>query len=234
MSSGIARGRLAEERKAWRRDHPYGFYARPTSKGDGSSDIMAWETGVPGKENTNWEGGVFKVSMEFSEDYPSKPPKCKSQIENYTRRVSSKREGKIKFLTLLPSCCCYPHRQVCSSSLPSQCLPVWDHLFVDFEWRRRMASCYYDQASLDWYSRFARWSKPLESSTVGGLQFVHEQQVRIPSKSSGGSSQKHPIYVEVCLRCGIDDGRHFSGGGYSSGLLCLHETILASFYFCLL
>jgi hypothetical protein len=78
MSSGIARGRLAEERKAWRRDHPYGFYARPTSKGDGSSDIMAWETGVPGKEGTDWEGGVFKVSMEFSEDYPSKPPKCKS------------------------------------------------------------------------------------------------------------------------------------------------------------
>jgi ubiquitin-conjugating enzyme E2 I len=86
MSSGIARGRLAEERKAWRRDHPYGFYARPTSKGDGSSDIMAWETGVPGKEGTNWEGGVFKVSMEFTEDYPSKPPKCKCQIENDTRR----------------------------------------------------------------------------------------------------------------------------------------------------
>jgi ubiquitin-conjugating enzyme E2 I len=77
MSSGIARGRLKEERKAWRRDHPYGFYARPVSKGDGSTDIMSWETGIPGKEGTDWEGGVFKVSMEFSEDYPSKPPKCK-------------------------------------------------------------------------------------------------------------------------------------------------------------
>lgn len=78
MSSGIARGRLVEERKAWRRDHPFGFYARPTSKGDGSSDIMKWEAGIPGKEGTDWENGVFKVSMEFSEDYPSKPPKCKS------------------------------------------------------------------------------------------------------------------------------------------------------------
>jgi ubiquitin-conjugating enzyme E2 I len=65
-----------EERKAWRRDHPYGFFARPVSNGDGSSDIMKWEAGVPGKEGTDWEGGVFKVSMEFSEDYPSKPPKC--------------------------------------------------------------------------------------------------------------------------------------------------------------
>jgi hypothetical protein len=33
MSMGIARGRLVEERKSWRRDHPYGFYARPISKG---------------------------------------------------------------------------------------------------------------------------------------------------------------------------------------------------------
>ena len=78
MSAGIARGRLQEERKAWRRDHPYGFYARPISKGDGSSNIMVWEAGVPGKEATDWEGGVYKVSMEFSDDYPSKPPKCKS------------------------------------------------------------------------------------------------------------------------------------------------------------
>jgi ubiquitin-conjugating enzyme E2 I len=77
MSSGIARGRLVEERKAWRRDHPFGFYARPTSKGDGSSDIMKWEAGIPGKDGTDWENGIFKVSMEFSEDYPSKPPKCK-------------------------------------------------------------------------------------------------------------------------------------------------------------
>ena len=53
-------------------------YARPISKGDGSSDIMNWDAGIPGKDGTDWEGGVFKVSMEFSEDYPSKPPKCKA------------------------------------------------------------------------------------------------------------------------------------------------------------
>lgn len=81
--SGIARGRLIEERKAWRRDHPYGFYARPVSKGDGSSDIMNWDTGIPGKEGTDWEGGIFKVAMEFSEDYPSKPPKCKRVIVSW-------------------------------------------------------------------------------------------------------------------------------------------------------
>jgi ubiquitin-conjugating enzyme E2 I len=36
-----------------------------------------WEAGIPGVPNTDWEGGVYRLSMEFSEDYPAKPPKCK-------------------------------------------------------------------------------------------------------------------------------------------------------------
>jgi ubiquitin-conjugating enzyme E2 I len=76
MSSGIASVRLKEERKAWRKDHPIGFYARPKSKGDGSTDMFHWEAGVPGKAGTDWEGGVYKVSMEFGDEYPAKPPKC--------------------------------------------------------------------------------------------------------------------------------------------------------------
>jgi ubiquitin-conjugating enzyme E2 I len=80
MSSGIARGRLAEERKAWRRDHPIGFYARPTSSGDGSSNMFIWEAGIPGKDGSDWAGGIFKVRMEFGEEYPSRPPKCKLPV----------------------------------------------------------------------------------------------------------------------------------------------------------
>ena len=94
--AGIARGRLAEERKAWRRDHPFGFYARPGSQGDGSTsartrrrrplhaahyrstNLMKWEAGVPGKKGTDWEGGLFKVTMEFTEDYPSARPRALS------------------------------------------------------------------------------------------------------------------------------------------------------------
>jgi len=75
--SGIAQGRLKEERKNWRRDHPFGFYARPASSSDGSMNLMIWDTGIPGKEGSDWEGGLYKVRMEFSEEYPSKPPKCK-------------------------------------------------------------------------------------------------------------------------------------------------------------
>lgn len=50
--SGIAVGRLTEERKNWRKDHPPGFYARPVKKEDNSTDIMCWETGIPGREGT--------------------------------------------------------------------------------------------------------------------------------------------------------------------------------------
>jgi ubiquitin-protein ligase len=32
---------------------------------------------IPGKEGTIWAHGLFPLTMEFSEDYPHKPPKCK-------------------------------------------------------------------------------------------------------------------------------------------------------------
>ena len=50
IMSGIAVGRLSEERKNWRKDHPHNFYARPIKKDDGTTDILSWETGIPGKE----------------------------------------------------------------------------------------------------------------------------------------------------------------------------------------
>lgn len=43
--SAIALARLSEERKNWRKDHPPGFYARPTKKADNSQNLMVWETG---------------------------------------------------------------------------------------------------------------------------------------------------------------------------------------------
>ena len=75
--SSIAESRLKEERKNWRKDHPSGFFARPKKNEDGSMDMMTWETGIPGKDNTDWAGGVYRVDMHFNSDYPSKPPKCK-------------------------------------------------------------------------------------------------------------------------------------------------------------
>jgi len=75
--SAIALGRLAEERKAWRKDHPFGFVAKPIKNDDGSLCLTNWECSIPGKKGTIWEGGAFFLRMLFKEDYPSTPPKCK-------------------------------------------------------------------------------------------------------------------------------------------------------------
>lgn len=77
MSGGIARGRLAEERKAWRKNHPHGFVAKPETSTDGSVNLMVWHCTIPGKAGTDWDGGYYPLTLHFSEDYPSKPPKCK-------------------------------------------------------------------------------------------------------------------------------------------------------------
>lgn len=36
---------------------------------------MKWKCHIPGKQGTDWEGGFYPLTMEFSEDYPTKPPK---------------------------------------------------------------------------------------------------------------------------------------------------------------
>lgn len=76
--SGIASARLAEERKAWRKDHPFvrgcflhyvsldqlvflklialmfqGFVARPMKNPDGSLNLMTWECAIPGKKGVS-------------------------------------------------------------------------------------------------------------------------------------------------------------------------------------
>lgn len=91
----LCMNRLNEERKQWRRDHPFGFYAKPQRNAQGLLDLKTWECGIPGKEKTLWEGGLFKLSVIFPDgefphdstrdenetdvfvaEYPTKPPKC--------------------------------------------------------------------------------------------------------------------------------------------------------------
>lgn len=40
-----------------------------------STNLMKWKCHVPGKLGTDWEGGFYPITMEFSDDYPTKPPK---------------------------------------------------------------------------------------------------------------------------------------------------------------
>ncbi|CAE8636349.1 unnamed protein product, partial [Polarella glacialis] len=40
-------------------------------------NVYKWNCGIPGRAKGPWEGGTYALTMEFTEDYPSKPPKCK-------------------------------------------------------------------------------------------------------------------------------------------------------------
>jgi len=68
--------RLLHQRKLWRKNPPYGFFARPAKRLDGTLDLMIWQCGVPGPRDTPWEGGLYKLRMIFKPDYPTTPPKC--------------------------------------------------------------------------------------------------------------------------------------------------------------
>jgi ubiquitin-conjugating enzyme E2 I len=79
--------RLQEERKAWRKDHPFGFYAKPRKNSDGTLDLMTWDIGVPGKAGTIWDGGLYKIVAAFPNEYPTKPPKCRFEAGFYHPNV---------------------------------------------------------------------------------------------------------------------------------------------------
>ncbi|CAN6667405.1 SUMO-conjugating enzyme Ubc9p [Trichomonascus vanleenenianus] len=85
--SSLCLNRLQEERKQWRKDHPFGFYAKPQKKADGTLDLMTWNVGIPGKAGTIWENGVYTVTFYFTPDYPTKPPKCKFAANFYHPNV---------------------------------------------------------------------------------------------------------------------------------------------------
>ena len=36
-----------------------------------------WEAQIPGVPGTDWEGGLYKLTLTFPSDYPSKAPICK-------------------------------------------------------------------------------------------------------------------------------------------------------------
>lgn len=74
----FAAKRLQQERTEWRKDHPFGFSAKPVAAADGKGqNLFKWICGIPGRQGTNWEGATYKLTLEFSEEYPGRSPKAK-------------------------------------------------------------------------------------------------------------------------------------------------------------
>jgi ubiquitin-conjugating enzyme E2 A len=76
--STSARQRLVRDFKRMTSDPPSGINAAPLEQ-----NIMVWQAVIFGPDDTPWEGGTFGLVLEFSEDYPNKPPKVRFASKVY-------------------------------------------------------------------------------------------------------------------------------------------------------
>lgn len=56
-------------------------------------NIMNWEAVIFGPDETIWEGGIFMLRLEFTEDYPNKAPRVR--FENSIFHPNVYADGKI-------------------------------------------------------------------------------------------------------------------------------------------
>ena len=56
-------------------------------------NIFKWEAIILGPEDTEWEGGIFKLELEFTDAYPNKAPAVKFVSEIFHPNVYN--DGKI-------------------------------------------------------------------------------------------------------------------------------------------
>ncbi len=64
--------RIVKELKDIQKDPPAGISARP--RGD---TIHQWEAIIAGPIDTSYEGGIFKLYLDFPNEYPYHPPKVR-------------------------------------------------------------------------------------------------------------------------------------------------------------
>ena len=69
MSSSSRRRLINDFKRIEKQDESNGLFAAPQE-----NNLMCWEAVIFGPEETPWEGGSFKLLLEFTEEYPNKPP----------------------------------------------------------------------------------------------------------------------------------------------------------------
>jgi len=70
--SSPAKQRLVRDFRRLQTDPPHGITAAPLE-----DDIMQWQAIIFGPDDSPWEGGTFKLTLSFTQDYPNKAPTVK-------------------------------------------------------------------------------------------------------------------------------------------------------------
>eukprot|EP00466_Bigelowiella_natans_P020382 jgi/Bigna1/57667/fgenesh1_pm.24_\ len=69
MSNPVRR-RLMRDYKHFKKHSPQGIMAYADMH-----SVMIWHAIIFGPDNSPWEGGVFRLHLTFTDEYPNKPPK---------------------------------------------------------------------------------------------------------------------------------------------------------------
>ena len=130
--SSSARRRLVRDFKRLQADPPAGVTAAPDD-----ANILVWQAVIFGPDDTPWEGGTFRLEMNFSEDYPNKAP-------------------AVRFATRVFHPNVYNDGQICLDILQNQWSPtVWKSKFYGaFESSRRPPRHRRGACSMAWRCRF--------------------------------------------------------------------------------
>ena len=100
--SSSARRRLVRDFKRLQADPPAGVTAAPDD-----ANILVWQAVIFGPDDTPWEGGTFRLEMNFSEDYPNEAP-------------------AVRFATRVFHPNVYNDGQICLDILQNQWSPIYD------------------------------------------------------------------------------------------------------------
>ena len=76
--------RIRKELEEIQTDTPFNCSAGPVD-----DNLYKWEATLIGPEGTPYEGGIFKVSIRFPDEYPFEPPKVKFVTKIYHCNVNS-------------------------------------------------------------------------------------------------------------------------------------------------
>jgi len=100
--STTARRRLVRDLKKLQSDPPDGINAAPET-----DDIMKWKAVMFGPVDTPWEGSTFTLEVNFSEEFPTQPP-------------------RVRFLSKMFHPNIYNNGEICLDILQNQWSPIYD------------------------------------------------------------------------------------------------------------